>query len=134
MSSFSSSYGQQRQGGYDNRRHDDRRGGGGGFWGGSRDGGGGSGGGGNVSSRWANLDNDNREQSQGYGGRQQRGGDERLAGKWDNRGGYQDSANIDWTKQLPRDERLEKELFKGANSGSTRFCQHLRRMRARRHH
>merc|ERR1719223_1305992 len=126
-----SSYGQPRQGGYDNRRQDDRRGGGGGFWsgGGRRDGGGSR----DVSSRWANLDNDREQYGGGrqqYGGqrsggdrrqggfgRQQRGGDERLAGKWDNRGGYQDAANIDWTKQLPRDERLEKELFKGANSG-----------------
>ncbi|CAG5113770.1 Oidioi.mRNA.OKI2018_I69.chr2.g7860.t1.cds [Oikopleura dioica] len=132
-----SNYGQPRHGGYDNRRHDDRRGGGGGFWGGSRDGGSRGGG---VDSRWANLDNDREEyggsrhhygggRSGGYGGGGGYGGDrgygrggphrgdDRLAGKWDSRGQYHDPSNVDWTKPLPRDERLEKELFKGANSG-----------------
>ena len=53
------------------------------------------------------------------GDRRGRGGDDRLASKWDardSRGGYSEEA--DWTQMLPRCERTEKELFKsGQNSG-----------------
>ena len=47
-----------------------------------------------------------------------RGGDrdDRLASKWDTRGAYAEDA--DWTQQLPRCERTERDLFKsGQNSG-----------------
>ena len=42
--------------------------------------------------------------------------DDRLASKWDSRGNYSEDA--DWTQQLPRCERTERDLFKsGQNSG-----------------
>ena len=89
-----------------------------------------------VDARWADLDNDRDGGYRGgggmgggyggghggYGGRNDRYGrqggnrqDDRLAGKWDSRQAYSEEA--DWTKPLPRDERLEKELFTGGNSG-----------------
>ena len=51
------------------------------------------------------------EDRRGGGGR-----DDRLASKWDTRNAYSEDA--DWTQQMPRCERTERDLFKsGQNSG-----------------
>jgi len=96
----------------------------------SADGGGSRGGG---SSRWDNLDTgDNgggaRDYRQNGGaGQQQRGGDpsSRWGGgnRWTNQNDGRwnrmkdDNSPIDWTKPLPRNERVEEELFGPGNSG-----------------
>jgi len=130
-------------GGYrDDRRGYNDRGQNGGFWP-SRDNSRGQ----QVDSRWADLDND-RDSGRGYGGgngggyggggyggggygggrdygrrdyqgdRRGRGGDDRLASKWDSRDNRDYGDDQDWTKMQPRCERTEKELFKsGQNSG-----------------
>nr|AGI37446.1 PL10 [Pristina longiseta] len=106
-----------QQGGY--RRHGSRddtdshqSGGGGGRWDSleedrrdeKRDGRGADGG-----NRWTGSGGGGR--SGGYGGR---GGDSRPDGRW---GRMRDDESSDWSKPLPRNERVENELYGNSNTG-----------------
>lgn len=75
-----------------------------------------------VSDRWSGLNEENE-----YDGRYRAGGSnrynhddgDRLAKKWDDRKGGGDAfaEGEDWSKPSPKDDRLEKELFAGSNTG-----------------
>lgn len=120
-----------RDGGYnrgynDNRGYGNRGGGGGGGFNRGYDGRGYQGGWGQqvrpsampVADRWSMLENDD-----GYdtyrNPRYTHDEGDRLAKKWDERRGGGDAFadTEDWSKALPRNEKLENELFSGSNTG-----------------
>ncbi|XP_076801087.1 ATP-dependent RNA helicase DDX3Y-like isoform X2 [Clavelina lepadiformis] len=99
------------RGGFNDRRWNQGgsgSGGGGGYWDGQPQ---------PIPDRWARLDDGVGMSSGRYGNA--RDGDDRLAKKWDERQGGGDAFTdtIDWSKPLPRDEGLEKNLFAGSNTG-----------------
>ncbi|KAG5681267.1 hypothetical protein PVAND_010718 [Polypedilum vanderplanki] len=64
-----------------------------------------------VNTRWQEPPSQQKQQQDDRYGRQQNNGSG-FGGKWNQRGG-----EIDYTVPLPRDERLEQELFGTANTG-----------------
>nr|XP_002131481.1 ATP-dependent RNA helicase DDX3Y isoform X1 [Ciona intestinalis] len=102
---YGGGYNDRGRGGYNDRGYNDRRG----FWDGQQQQQP------QVADRWARLDDGMN--SGRYG--QPREGDDRLAKKWDERQGGGDAFTdtVDWSKPLPRDENLERNLFSGSNTG-----------------